>query len=289
MKYIHFQSSGMLAALAAALESCNFNTEDYQIALGMNAPWLFLNKGDCFVAGQGLYTAEYMNYYLLPNGYHLEVDALTKETIPAYLRLHKPVILPLHLDSSTRHPVVFTGYQDGRYSFTNVITDCSAEPAQLSLSRQMLARRLDEKCNVLTLKQCTPFEPDPIPLLLQSFHALQDYEAVIMNICRQTITRTDLKAMHKSIFKPFFVDLLPMAQLLQEPVLCEELRLLNHDYRHIFTINSPEQVALYERLPRSSIRKCIAWMKENIVDRIYMQGLTDEEVEALLAHVEHNR
>ena len=73
-----------------------------------------------------------------------------------------------------------------------------------------------------------------------------------------------------------------MAELACDAELTYELRLLYHDYRHIFTRNGPPTVTLDEKLPRSSICKCLAWLREDIIDRLYDHGVSDQEVEAYL-------
>lgn len=282
MKYVHFEASGMLAGLATMLEYCGCDTEDYQIAFGMNAPWLFLRDNDHFIAGQGLYTPRWMNLYLQSLGFRLLATTLPKEEVPAFLRLHHPAMLRLSFDHGNCHPAVCTAYESSRYHFANVKAQASPEADALSLSRSMLLRRLDATVNILALESRPAESADFIPLLVQSLHTLTAYEHAILEACTRTVTREDLNALRTPLLRALLVDMLPMALLLQEPVLYEELRLLNHDYRHIFTQNTPATVELWDRLPRNSIRECLAWLRENIVDRLYDLGLTDEEVDEAL-------
>lgn len=285
MKYIHFEGSGVPAGLAAMLERCGLDTEDYQIAQGMHAPWLFLKEDGQFIAGQGLYTPRLMDLYLLPHGFHLAENRLPKADVPAFLRLHQPAMLQLSIERGVCHPVVCIAYENSRYSFVNVKTAVSDEPDQLSLSRAMLLRRLDDMVSILTLEKCAPEAVDFVPLLADSLRTLCEYERAMMEACARSITREDLESLRTPLLRALLADMLPMALLLRQPSLYEELRLLHHDYRHIFTRNSPETINLWERLPRSSIRHCITWMKENVVDQLYEHGLSDEQVEETLADV----
>lgn len=282
MKYIHFDASGMLAGLAALLECCGHDTEDIQIALGMDAPWLFLKDGDEYIAGRGLYTPRWMNLYLRPLGFRLSEMTLPKEDILCFLRQHQPSLLQISIDRGIQHPALCTAYENSRYCFLNVKTEFSPEPCQISLSRPMLLRRLEDSVSVLWLEKCPPEAVDFVPLLVSSLQTLTDYEHDIMKACTRTVTRQELDALRKPLFRALMTDMLPMAHLLQQTAFCEELRQLHHDYRHIFTPNSPESVELWQRLPRSSIRQCLAWMRENIVDRLYEHGLTDEEIDVVL-------
>ena len=289
MKYIHFQASGMLAGLAAMLACIGHDTEDEQIALGMDAPWLLLREGGNYIAGQGLFTPRWRNMYLLPHGFRAVETILPKEDVPGFLRMHQTAMLPLHIDHGIHHPVVLTAYDNGRYSFANVKKASAPEPDQLSLSRPMLLRRLADEVSVLTLEVCPPEPVDFVPLLIQTLQNLADYERDLMKACARTVTRGELQALRMPLLRALMVDMLPMAQLLHDETLHEELRYLNHDYRHIFTRNSPESVELWERLPRSSIRQCLAWMREDVVDRLHEHGLTDEQVAEILAGITRDK
>lgn len=287
MKYIHFDSAGILAGLATMLESFGHDVEDHQIALGMDAPWLLLKEDDHFIAGQRLYTLRWMNLYLRPRGFRLIETILPKEEIPVFLRDNFPAMLKICIDCDICHPVVCTGYENSRYHIINVKTACSSEPDQLSLSRPMLLRRLDDEVRVLTLEQISPESVDFTHLLARSLQTLADYEHALMHACGRTVTREDLKAIRTPLLRALMVDMLPMAKLLNQPILYEQLRLLHHDYCHIFTRNSPPTVELRERLPCSSIRKCIAWLMENVEDRLHDHGATDEQVMTIRSSIKH--
>ena len=289
MKYIHFDSAGTLAGLAAMLECFGHDIEDRQIAFGMEAPWLFL-KNDCqFVAGQGLYKPRWLNLYLLPRGFRLCESLIPKENVPLFLQQHCPSMLKIRIDRNICHPVVCTGYAKSRYQITNVKTADSHEPDHLSLSQPMLLRRIEDNVRILTLEQCSPEAVDFTPLLVQSLQTLAEYEHALLETCTRAISREDFNALRSPLLRALFVDMLPMIKLLNQPILLEELRLLNHDYRHTFTRNSPETVNLWEHLPRTSIRKCIKWLMENVEDRLYEHGMTDEQAAALRKHIEYRR
>lgn len=281
MKYVHFDGAGPLAGLANMLAHRGHDTEDYTIAYEMNAPWLFIKEGDAFLAGQQLYMPRWLDLYLRPRGFHMAEISLPKAQVPAFLRQHQPAMLRLALDKEHVHPVIFTQYEGGRYLFDNIRSDSTPEPERLSLSGQMLARRLEEQVTVFTLEEISPEPVDFLPLLLTSLQNLADYEDALMAACERTVTRQEFIVLQKQLLRALMVDAEPMAQLLNQPTLSMELHLLHHDYQHVFTRLSPPTVLLAERLPRSSIRKCIGWLRENIIDRLYDYGVTDEFVEAL--------
>lgn len=282
MKYMTFPAAGMLVGVAAMLECLEHDTDDRAIALGMNAPWLFVKEGGRYLAGSSLYQPRWLDLYLAPLGFHMTEIALPKKDVPAHLRACKTAMLPMTITKDLKHPVVFTGYADGRYALTNIKRENSNEPDTFSLTTAMLKRRLADQTTVFSLKECPASQVDFIPLLFESLDHLASYRADVLEALKQTVTRGELRLLSDRIFHALMRDLLPMAELAHDAELAYELCLLNHDYRHIFTRNSPATVALDEKLPRSSICQCITWLQEDIIDQLYAHGVSDQEVEAYL-------
>lgn len=279
MKTITFTAAGMVTCLANMLECYDVEAEGAEIALGMEAPYLFLHEDGQYYAGSRLYRPKWLNLYLLPRGFRMEEICLPRDSIPAFLRPLRTAILPLHIDKAGSHPVVFTGYASGRYSFVNIKQADAPEPATFSLTTAALKRRLAENTTVFTLENCPPQRVDFIPYLLTSLRNLDRYWTEFLRIHPQTVSRAELGALRTPFLRALMQDMQPMAALIGDFTLAEELRHLNHDYRHIFTHNSPDTVPLYEKLPKSSVKKCILWLKEDIIDRLYELGATDELVE----------
>lgn len=280
MKYITFTASGVLAGLANMLEHFGIDTEDYTIALGMDAPFLFLREGGHYLAGSKLYHPRWLDLYLRPRGFHMSEITLPKEEVAALLRSQKTAMLPITVTNGNTHPVVFTRYSDGRYEFVNIKRPNAAEPNAISLSSAMLKRRLADQVTIYTLESCPPQSVDFLPLLQASLQNLDAYLNDVGQALHCTVTRQELRSMHTPLFRALMQDMHPMAALIGDFTLAEELRQLNHDYRHIFTRNSPPTIELYEKLPRSSIRKCVAWLKENINDQIHVHTEQNKQHEA---------
>ncbi len=282
MKYMTFPAAGKLSGVAAMLECLGHDTDDRTIALGMNAPWLFVKEGERYLAGSSLYQPRWLDLYLMPLGFHMTKIAPSKENVPTYLRACKTAMLPMTVTKDIKHPVVFTGYADGRYTFTNIKRENSDEPDTFSLTTAMLKRRLADQTTIYSLKECPASKVDFIPLLFESLNHLASYQTDVLEALKQTVTREELHILSDRLFHALMRDLLPMAELTNDAELAYELRLLNHDYRHIFTRNSPTTVTLDEKLPRSSICQCITWLREDIIDQLYTHGVSDQAVEAYL-------
>ena len=270
MKYVSFPSAVMLAGVAQLLSKAGIDTDDLQITLDMEAPYLLLYDEGTYRTGAGLFTCKWINQlYLLPKGFRLVETRLPQGAVPAFLRTHTSVLLHLEVANNLRHMVVFDAYRQGRYEFINLKSETSREPDHLSLSMPMLKRRLKETVILLTLEPCSP-EPSNIPsLLLQTMDTIKHYYADLLKHRELTVTREELQELHKPLFRALMQDMLPMAALIGDASLLAELEELRHDYTHIFYKENMIQAALYDFLPRGSIARCLIWMRENVMDRYY--------------------
>lgn len=283
MKYITFSSAGILAGIAQMLTNYGLDVEDRDIALGMEAPYLLLHEGDVYYAGSGLYRAQWLALYLQPRGFRLRETALSKGEVPTFLRSSRPAMLTLELEKGLRHPVLFERYENARYEFLNIKRrDDKKEKDSLSLSTAMLKKRLEEEVVILTLERCEPAPADPIPYLFRTLNTLDQYCDALLSARELTVTREGLKELHTPLFRAMMQDMHPMAVLIGDRILAEELRYLMHDYRHIFFDDSQVNVLLRDRIPKSSIRKCLSWLREDIIDRLFELGLDDESIAAHL-------
>lgn len=278
MKYMTYPLTRIPTGVAIMLEQLGHDADDLEIILGMKAPWLLLKDGGHYLAGAALFQPRWLDLYLAPRGFHMTESVLAKEEMPAFLRTQRTAMLSLAVSKEIRHPAVFAGYEGGRYTFINVKSAVSDEPDTISLSAAMLLRRMEERVTVFTLEPCTPSQVDFLPLLAESLDNLTAYQADVMAVLQRAVTREEFRDLGARLFRALMQDMLPMAVLICDPDLIEGLRLLNHDYRHVFTRNSPDRVLLEERLPRSAIRECIAWLREDIVDQLYSCGMTDAQV-----------
>ncbi len=280
MKSITFNGAGMLAGLATMLEHMGYDTDDKSIALGMEAPYLFVHDQNCYKAGVCIYQPSWLNLYLNPRGFHLSEEHLALEDVCTYLRSRQLAMLPIIISKTSKHPVVFTGYANGRYEFVNVKPQQSPEPDTFSLTTAMLKRRLPEQVVVHTLTLCEPKPVNFIPLLLASLDNLITYQQQVLEVRLRTISRQEFGELRTSLLRALMQDMQPLMALIGDYGLAEELRRLNHDYKHIFVFHDGDTCALYERLPKSSIKQCITWIRENILDRLYELGASDELIES---------
>lgn len=277
MKYITFPGSGLLTGLATMLSSLGYETDAKQIAFGMEMPWLFLNKDGRYYAGPQLFQPEWVNLYLNSLGIQLNMQHLSPKDVPAFLRAHAPVMLPLAVTPDSIHPVVFTGYQDKRYSFLNIKKAASPEPDAFSLSADMLRRRMKADVTAYTLEACERRSADFTPLLRASLTSLSQYQGELLKICTKTLSRETFSDLKQPFLRALLQDTYPMALLLEDPMLTEYLRELNHRYRHVFIRASEQSAELRDYFSKRMLYNCILWLKENIHDRLAELGAEDDK------------
>ena len=146
----------------------------------------------------------------------------------------------------------------------------------------MLRRRLPETVRLCTVETCAPKPVDFIPLLLTTLENIRAYPADLLAAREKYITRSDLRQMRDPLFRALMHDMRPMTMLTGDSVLEAELELLDHDFRHIFTENDPESQLLATRLPKGPIKRCLLWLYEDVLDRLYQLGADDEQLEPYL-------
>lgn len=274
MEPTYYSAPGMLDALVELLRRRGHPTDAVQIVLEMNAPYLLMHEEGAYFAGEGLYQPRWLNLYLQPHGFCMSAETLPAEVIPARLRCLAAAILPLQLGKERPRLQLFTGYAQGRYSFRAVHPKGDTE--ELSLSLPMLRRRLPEAVRLCTVDACEHQTVDFLPLLLTSLDNIKSYKSALLDAREQTVTRADLRRMRDPLFRAIMRDMRPMALLTGDRPLEEELILLEHDFRHIFTENDPESQLLATRLPKGSIVRCLTWLHEDILDRAYELGADDD-------------
>lgn len=283
MKYLTFNGAEILAGLANMLECMGHSTDDRAIALGLEAPFLVLHQDGHYRAGLRLHEPEWLNLYLHPRGFHMEKMTLPVDEVPAALRRLPTAMLTLSPGTEKKARVVHIGYTDGRFHFVNVKRTSSPAPDAFSLTSAMLKRRLVGDVMLYTIKKCPAEQVDFIPLLCNSLEVLKAYYVDLMAVRNRTVTRDELHMLHEPLFRALMQDLPPLVALTEDERLAEELRYLRHDYRHVFTCNSPNAVLLSEHLPKRSLHQCLTWLHEDIVDRLYALGADDELMESRLS------
>lgn len=279
MKLVTIRNSRMLAGIANMLECHGFETDDRSIALGMEAPYLFLRENGCFVAGASLFVPRYINLYLHSIGFHLERIALPKDEVLPFLRNSRTALLPLlNLKETppTLKPVVFSGIQRGRFIFTNLKPEYAKEPDSFSYTTPMLLSRLTDSVKIYTLTPIPPEPADFLPYLAESLRNIATFGADFQEIAQRRVTREEYEQLKKTHLHALMHDLEPMAAIGHDSQLYNELKLLNHLHSYVFLRFSPERVSLKPKLPMRYVQNAVTWLQEDIIDRLYAHGASDD-------------
>lgn len=279
MKPVTIKNTRMLAGVASMLECLGYETDDKSLALGMEAPYLFMRSENGFIAGTSLFRPHWINLYLHSIGFHLEQISLSKEDIPDFLRQHKTAMFPLQLskDDDRLQPAVFTELLRGRFRIGTLLPEGSQHH---SFTAAQLLSRLTDMNTVYVVSPVHPESVDFIPYLGESLKNLTLLQDDLKKILGQSVTRTEFDALKQSHLRALMHDLLPTASLTRDHMLMEELKIVNYFYASVFHKHGPERVLLRNRIPEVFVKNCINWLKEDIVDRLYDLGASDECVDS---------
>lgn len=278
MKLVTIRNSRMLAGVASMLECLGYDTEDRHIALGMEAPYLFLRTEDGFVAGAGLFKPQWINLHLHTIGFHMAQHTLPAAEIPDFLRQRPTALLPLHHPpkDAQLQPMVFTGLSRGRFCLHSLHPTL---PQQLTLTAAQLQSRLPEACTLYTVEAIPPEPTDFAPYLGESLRNLALFWKEFQQLLNASVTREEYDALKKSHLRALMHDLLPTASLTQDIMLTTELKIVNYFYAGVFKPQSPERVVLRDKMPPVFAKNCIHWLREDIIDRLYALGASDKQVD----------
>ncbi len=275
MKYVNLADAHLLAGLAMLLESHGIDTEDLIIARTMEAPYMILRENGRYLAGASLYRPDLLAIYLRPLGFELRMTHLPRKEAMQLLRTLPQAICTVSLDRSSCRLAVYEGFADGRYHFHHLKPRDSNEPEQDALTGPALNRRLPDEVTIYTLESCPPQPVSVIPYLKASLQNIDDYRLTLREHQRDTVTREQFYADYWPLLKPLAHDLLPLVSLIGDKTFANELTELNHEGRHVFYHGSPDVAVINDQIHWYSIKCCLDWLQENLLDRLYSLGESD--------------
>lgn len=214
MKYMTFNSSCSFAGLANLLAFRGIDTTDWEIALGMDLPYLFSRDENGYCSGPMLQGAAWFDLYLRPRGLELEEVRLRREDVCSYLETVKNAMLGLRVSPERRHAVVYEGMEGGKYRFLNNKWANSQEPDVLFLSGEDLLGRLDSAVTAALLRETQPAEPDRLPLLRDSVEVLCCMREDIHAFCALERTPAQQRTAMETLFRALLLDGVTMLELL---------------------------------------------------------------------------
>lgn len=239
MKYMTFNSSCAYAGLANMLERCNVDVEDREIALDMGLPFLFAQEGCMYCAGPMLQTAKWFDLYLRPRGFLMTETSVEKEAAGRYLQSVSCGMLGIAVPSGGRHAVVYTGMEEGRYSFLNNKRRNSPEPEKLILTEAELAAGLGDTVVIATIDKTPPQPRELEGYFQESVEVLRKLKEEITVFCRKERNPQELTEAKDRLFRAIFLDAVTMMELIRENELRRKLQILQRQFTAILKEGAP--------------------------------------------------
>ena len=169
MKYMTFNSSCSFAGIANMLERMGYAYEDYQVAAGMELPYIVARDNGGYIAGAMLQEKKYFDIFLKKIGYELTEEKISRQKVFSYLKETKScAMLGIKIDEKHKHAVVYTGNDGDVLLFINNKHRESDEPCEMRLDEGELLQRLDEVTVVASLKPYEGGAVNPLPYFVRA-------------------------------------------------------------------------------------------------------------------------
>ena len=233
MKYMTFNSSCAYAGMANMLERCGVDVEDREIALDMGLPFLVAQEDGVYCAGPMLQTAKWFHLYLRPRGFLMTETRVAKEAAGRYLKSVSCGMLGIAVPSGGRHAVVYTGMEEGRYSFLNNKRRNSPEPEKLLLTETELAECLGDTVVIATIEKAPPQPRELAGYFRQSVEVLQQLKEEITVFCGKERNLQELAEAKDRLFRGILLDAVTMLELIGENGLGGKLQILQRQFTDI--------------------------------------------------------
>lgn len=268
MKYMTFNSSCAFAGIANMLEKKGISVEDYEVALGMELPYLMVREEDAFLAGTMLQEKKWFDIFLKKQGFALLEETVKREAVPEYLAKTDTAMLGLRIDESKKHAVVFESVEREIYSFLNNKHAESDEPDTVHLTEKELLERLDEEVRVATLISCEKETVDVMPLVHESALKLDELQYAILDFCEEEHSREEVLENLDRLFRPVLLEGVSMMELLQEEEVASQLREVREEFMQVVFREKRQQLRLDECMGLVDLSQAIMGWKAIMRDRL---------------------
>ena len=129
--------------VANMLAVCGIDKEDWEIALGMQLPYLFEKEHNVYLGGPMLQSAKWFNLYLPSIGFSMTEKKLSRKEVPSYLSTQKTAMIGVSLALQEKHAIIYQGRRGEQFLFWNNKWQNSDDPNQFCWTADELIRRLD--------------------------------------------------------------------------------------------------------------------------------------------------
>lgn len=268
MKYMTFNSSCSFAGIANMLEHMGYDCEDYEVAEGMELPYIVARDKDGYLAGAMLQEKKYFDIFLKRIGYELTEEKVCRQDVLSYLMEKKCAMLGIRIDDKHKHAVVYIGADGGSLLFLNNKHKESDEPSELRLNENELLKRLDEVCYVASLKPYEGESINPLPYMAASLENLDELCEKIKQFSSEYQSRKNIQNTVDTLFRPLLLDSVAMMELAGAPSVAEIIKAQQRKYIDAVFKSDAGQIRLCEHIDMEQIGKIVDEWKRLIEEKI---------------------
>lgn len=228
------------------LESKGLDFQDYEVALGMELPYIVAKCDGGYMAGSMLQEKKYFDIFLKKNGYELVENYVDRQDVIAILNEMDCAMLGIRIDERHKHAVVYKGVNTAGNTlvFINNKHEKSDEPTWIELSKEELLQRLDDKVMVASLKEYSGKADSPVPFMKASISCLDELHSDIVRFCADFQPHESVERTRDTLFRPVLLDSVAMMELLGEKDMAENIKKLQRAYMDAAFKSGAEQVQL---------------------------------------------
>lgn len=270
MKYMTFNSSCSFAGVANMLEGKGLDVQDYEVALGMELPYIVAKDDGGYMAGSMLQEKKYFDIFLKKNGYELVENYVDRQDVIAILNDMDCAMLGVRIDERHKHAVVYKGVNtaDNTLMFINNKHEKSDELARIELPKEELLQRLDDKVMVASLREYSGKADSPIPFMEASISCLDELHGDIVRFCADFQSHESVERTRDTLFRPVLLDSVAMMELLGDTDMAESIKKLQRAYIDAAFKSSAEQVRLCDHIDILLLEQVIDGWKGLIGTRV---------------------
>lgn len=267
MKYMHFNSSCPYAGLANQLKLLGYDTEDTEIALKMNLPYLidYDANNKCYLAGAMLQSKKWFDLYLNPLGYQYIEKTYSKETLLTHLE--QGMMFGISINEFQKHAVIFLEInRKSEYVFINNKWENSLENEYLHFEKHELLDRLPDKIIVGRINKCPRKKISFIPFFQDSIKIWRKLQKDINEFVYTEHTSNELINSMNQLFRPLLVDSLAMMKLLNNQEISNKI--INTQSSYLNSIKKKQTLTLNNEFDCSQFDLVIDEIIALIYDKI---------------------
>ena len=243
MKYKSFNRSCSYAGLANMLLDFNIDTEDFQIVIDGNIPYIFTfdKTSENFLAGPMLQSKQYFDYYLNAHNLELKEIQLSKKEVLNFLKCtSQKCMIGLSLNSAQKHALIFEGIHHCKFKFLNNKWKHSTEPEYYYFSDDEILNKLPENSCIGYIEKLNyPVCNNSQHELNMSIEFLADYKLKVTEFCSTEQSFDNLEKAKSSLFEALFLNVLSMMEIIQAESLVYKIKDLRQDYIKAMNLKSP--------------------------------------------------